>query len=69
MKVNDVESVRLASGRINASCNVGDLGSIPRLGRSPGEGKGYPLQHSCLENPTDRGAWQTSVHGVTKSRT
>ena len=37
--------------------NAGDLGSIPGLGRSPGEGNGNPLQYSCLENPTDRGAW------------
>ena len=37
--------------------NVGDLGSIPGLGRSPGEGNGNPLQYSCLENPMDRGAW------------
>ena len=45
-------------------CNVGDLGSIPGLGRSPGEGHGNPLQYSCL----DRGAWQATVHGVTKNR-
>ena len=38
-------------------CNAGDLGSIPGLGRSPGEGDDNPLQHSCLENPMDRGAW------------
>ena len=38
-------------------CNVGDLGSIPGLGRSLGEGNGNPLQYSCLENPMDRGAW------------
>ena len=38
-------------------CNAGDLGSIPGLGRAPGEGNGNPLQYSCLENPTDRGAW------------
>ena len=38
------------------ACNVGDLGSIPGLGRSPGEGNGNPLQHSCLENPMDGGA-------------
>ena len=38
-------------------CNAGDLGSIPRSGRSPGEGNGNPLQYSCLENPMDRGAW------------
>ena len=40
------------------ACNAGDLGSIPRSGRSPGEGHGNPLQYSCLGNPTDRGAWQ-----------
>ena len=50
-------------------CNVGDLGSIPGLGRSPGEGNGYPLQYSCLENSTDRGACQATVHGVAKSQT
>ena len=52
-----------------SACNVGDLGSIPGSGRSPGEGNGYPLQHSCLENPMDRGAWWATAHGVTKSRT
>ena len=41
-----------------STCNVGDLGSIPGLGRSPGEGNGNPLQYSCLENSMDRGAWQ-----------
>ena len=46
-----------------------DLGSIPELGRSPGEGNGNPLQYSCLENPIDGGAWYATVHGVTKSRT
>ena len=50
------------------ACNARDLGSTPGSGRSPGEGKGYPLQYSCLENPRDRGAWQATVHGVTKSR-
>ena len=49
--------------------NAGDLGSIPGLGRSPGEGNGNPLQYSCLENPMDRGAWLATVHGVAKSRT
>ena len=48
--------------------NVGDLGSIPGLGRSPGEENGNPLQCSCLENPMDRGAWQATVNGVAKSR-
>ena len=46
------------------------MGSIPGLGRSPGEGNsGYPVQDSGLENSMDRGAWQATVHGVTKSRT
>ena len=46
-----------------------DSGSLPGLGRSPGEGKGNPFQYSCLENPKDRGAWQAIVHGVGKSQT
>ena len=49
--------------------NVEDLGSIPGLGRSPGEGNGNPLQYSCLENPMDRGARWATVHEVAKSRT
>ena len=52
-----------------SSCNMEDLGSIPVLGRSPGGGHGNPLQHSCLENPMDRGAWRATAHGVTKSQT
>jgi len=47
--------------------NAGDPGSIPGLGKSPGEGNGYALQYSYLENPLDRGAWRATVHGVTKS--
>ena len=46
--------------------NAGDAGSIPGLGRSPGEGNGNPYQYSCLENSTDRGAWQATVYAVTK---
>ena len=49
--------------------NAGDPGSIPGLGRSPGEGNGYPLQYSCLRNPTDRGAWWAVVHEITESQT
>ena len=52
--------------------NAGDiryLGSVPGLGRSPGEGNGYPLQYSFLGNPMNRGAWQATVHGVAKSQT
>ena len=52
-----------------SACNAGDLGSIPGLGRSPGEGNGNPLQYSCLENSMDRGAWWAIVHGLAKSRT
>ena len=52
-----------------SACHTGDSGLIPGLGRSPGEGNGYPLQYSCLENSTDRGAWQATVYGITKSRT
>ena len=52
-----------------SACNAGDPGSISGLGRSPGEGNGNPLQYYCLENSTDRGAWQATVHGVVKSQT
>ena len=48
------------------ACNAGDLGSIPGLGRLPGEGNGNPLQYSCLENPMDRGVWQAIVPGVAR---
>ena len=47
-----------------STCEAGDLGSIPELGRSPGGGHGNPLQYSCLENPMDRGAWSATVQGV-----
>ena len=49
--------------------NVGDPGSIPGWGRSPGEENGNPLQYSCLENTMDGGTWYATVHGVTKSWT
>ena len=52
-----------------STCNAGDMGSIPGLGRFPGEGNGNSLQHSCLRNPMDRGAWRATVHGVAKSQT
>ena len=45
-----------------SACNAGDLGSVPGSGRSPGEGNGYPLQYSCLENPMDREVWRATVH-------
>ena len=50
-----------------STCDLGEPGSIPGSGRSPGEGNGNPLQYSCLENPKDRGAWWATVHGVTQS--
>ena len=52
----------------NPSTDAGDIGLIPGLGRSPGEGNDNPLQYSCLENRMDRGAWWAAVHGVGKSR-
>ena len=54
----------------NPSANAGvvrDAGSIPGLGRSPGDGHGNPLQYSCLRNPMDRGAWRAMVHRVARS--
>ena len=52
-----------------STCNARDPALIPGLGRSPGEENGYPFQYSCLENSMDKGAWQATVHGVTKSQT
>ena len=52
-----------------SACKAGDPGSIPGSGRSPGDGNGYPLQCSCLENSMDGGAWRATVHGVAKSQT
>ena len=57
-----------SDGKVSAY-NVGDLGSIPESGRSPGEGNGSPLQYSCLENSIDGGAWLATVHGVAKNWT
>ena len=53
----------------NLPTNAGDMGSIPGSGRSLGVRSSNPLQHSCLDNPMDEGAWQAPVHGVAKSRT
>ena len=52
-----------------SACNAGDSGSIPGSGRSPGEGNGNPLYHSCLENFMDRGTWQAIVHKIPKTQT
>ena len=56
------------SGKESA-CNAGDVGLIPVWGRCPGVGNDNLLQYSCLENPTDRGAWRAIVHGVTENWT
>ena len=55
--------------RKESACQAEDTGLIPESERSPGEGNGNPLQYSCLGNPTDRGAWQATVHGVPKRQT
>ena len=52
-----------------SACSAEDSGLIPGLRRSSGEGNGYPLQYSCLENPMDREAWKATVHGVAKNQT
>ena len=60
----------IGDSEVKASAwNEGEPGSIPGLGRSPGEGSGNPLQYSCLENPMEGGAWQATVHGVAESDT
>ena len=58
-----------ASDGKESACNAGDLGSIPGLGKSLGEGNNHPLQYSCLENPVDRGHCWAIVHEVAKSQT
>ena len=58
-----------ASDSKESACNMGEMGSTPGLGRSPAEGHGYPLQYSCLKNSMHRRAWQSAVHGITKSQT
>ena len=71
MKLKDAYSLDFPGGsefKVYA-CNAGELGSIPELGKSSGEGNGTPRQYSCLENPMDGGAWWATVHGVTKSWT
>ena len=67
MHICIIEGFPCGSDGKESTYNVGDLDSIPGLGRSSGEGNGNPLQYSCLENSMDRRAWQVTVHGVTKS--
>ena len=66
---NDMWGFPGGSHSKESTSNAGDLGSIPGLGRSPGERNGYPLQYSCLENVMDREAWRATVHGIAKSQT
>ena len=72
--MNDVIKKQIPGGAVvkSSPANTGDprdAGLNPELGRSPGVGKGNPLQYSCLENSVDRGAWRATVHGVAKSQT
>ena len=70
MKISELSMGFLGSSLGKESpCNAGDPGSSPRLCKSPGEGNGYPLQYSYLENSMDRGALQAIVRGVGKSQT
>ena len=64
-----VRASQVAQLVMNPLATVGDLGSIPESGRSPGGGNDNPLQYSCLDNPKGRGAWRATVQGVTKSQT
>ena len=73
-KQDSIEALGFQGGTVvkNPPANAGDardVGLIPGLGRYPGGGNGNSLQYSSLRNPMDRGAWQTTVHGVAKSRT
>ena len=63
IKISSYNLFTLSYGKASA-LNAGGPGSIPGLGKSPGEGNGNPLQYSCLENPMDRGDWWATVHGV-----
>ena len=70
LRFQKASQVGLVVKRLTANArDIRDVGLIPGRGKSPGEGHGNPLQYSCLENPMDRGAWQATVHGVTKGQT
>ena len=66
---SSIKSFPAGSDSKESTCNAGDLGSVPGLGRSAGELNGNPLQYSCLENSMNRGAWWATVHGIAKSWT
>ena len=65
--INTTQGALVIKNLPASAVDIRDTGSIPGSGRSLGEGNGNPLQHSCLENPMDRGAWRATVHGVAKS--
>ena len=65
LEILTLEGLLGGSDGKESTCNARDLGSISGLGRCLGEGNGYPLQHSCLENSMDRGAWWATIHEVT----
>ena len=68
LKIMRVSQVALVVKNMPANAgDIRDVGSVPGLGRSPGEGHGNPLQYSCLEKPMDRGAWQALVHRFAES--
>ena len=69
MNFEHIRESLVGSDGKDSACNVRDLGSIPGLRKSPGEGNGYPLKYSYMENSMDRGAFWATVHGVTKSWT
>ena len=69
LKIMRVSQVALVVKNMPANAgDIRDVGSVPGLGRSPGEGHGNPLQYSCLEKPMDRGAWWATVHGLARVR-
>ena len=65
-RLNTLMRAFLVAQHKESTFGAGDLGLIPVLGRSLGEGNGSPPQYSCLGNPMDRGAWRATIHGVTK---
>ena len=69
LPVSEPQFPYLCSDGKESACNAGHSGSYSGLGKSPGEGNGYPLQYCCLENSVDRGAWLATIREVSKSQT
>ena len=68
LRLTEIRDFPTGSVVKESACSAGDMGSVPGSGRSHGEGNGDQLQYSCLGNPTDRGAWQATVHEVAKNQ-